>query len=676
MPFSHRFRQVHLDFHTALQCEDVGADFNPQVFVDTLKMGHVDTINVFAKCHHGYSYYPTQVGAMHPNLKFDLLGQQIDALHKADIRCPIYVSVKWDDLAGIQHPEWVVVDKEGRMAMRPPASGNSGWTTMDVSSGYGETFLAQIAEICDRFGSAVDGFWLDICFPQPNYSPWGQAQLRRAGIDIADDAAVWRYARQQDLQFFARVTDLIKQKAPQATYYFNGTTTADMAEVVDYVTHFEVESLPTSGGAWGYLHYPIMSRQARTYGKEIIGMTGRFHKSWADFGGLKTHDQLDYECGTILAAGGRICVGDQLHPRGVLDPAVYRLIGQSFSRVEQLEPWLTDARPAAEIAVLALGKPLDISPGVGAHSPEVEGAGQMLLECGVQFDIVDHLADLARYSAVILPDAAVLDAAWQAKIQTYLAKGGRLVLSGTAALDPASGRFQLPEIPVTFHGTAPTQPSYLHLDAHLTGGNQGDANNLSTDYDYVFYDPAYLVEPLPGAEQHGMLKRALFNRTWEHFTSHQHAPVGKSLDAPLTVQNQNVLYIAAPLFSAYRAHDYWAYREIARNALKNFLPPALLIPGGPGWVEYTLHAQPESSEHPARQMVHVVVFHPRRSMQPIPHVDQSWPTCGLRFQVRIAKAPGRVYLAPEGSPLKHTYADGYLMVELPPISAHAVVVIE
>ena len=74
--------------------------------------------------------------------------------------------------------------------------------------------------------------------------------------------------------------------------YFNGTTTADMGEVLDYVTHFEVESLPTSGGAWGYLHYPIMSRQARTYGKDVIGMTGRFHKSWADFGGLKTRAQL------------------------------------------------------------------------------------------------------------------------------------------------------------------------------------------------------------------------------------------------------------------------------------------------------------------------------------------------------------------------------------------------
>ncbi len=676
MPTQHRFRQVHLDFHTAPQCEDVGADFDPQVFVDTLKMGHVNAINIFAKCHHGYSYYPTQVGTVHPHLKVDLLGQQIEALHRADIRCPIYVSVKWDDLAGIQHPEWVCVRKDGRVAMREPGSSGWGWTTMDLSSGYADYFLAQVEEIADRYGPEVDGYWFDICFPQPNYSPWGQEQMRRAGIDINDDAAVWRYARQQDLKFFQRVTELVKRKTPNATYYFNGTTTAEMSEVLDYVTHFEVESLPTSGGAWGYLHYPIMSRQARIYGKEMIGVTGRFHKSWADFGGLKTQDQLDYECGAILSAGGRICVGDQLHPGGVLDPAVYRLMGGAFSRVEQLEPWLYGSIPTAEVAVLALGKPANAEPGVGAHSADVEGAAQVLLECGIQFDIVDQTADLTRYPTAILPDTAVLDEDWQKRLGAYLAQGGRLVLSGTAALDPQTGRFQLPEIPVTFRGPAPTVPSYLRLDDALSGGGS-DPNALTSDYDYVFYDPTYLVDPAPGAECHGELKRALFTRTWEHFTSHQHAPVGDSLHSPLVVCKDNVLYIAAPLFSGYRAHDYWAYREILRSALRDFMPPALLIPGGPGWVETTLHTQAKTDEHPARRIVHVVAFHPRRSLQSIPHVDQSWATHGLSFQLRQdGPAPQRVYLAPEGIDLPFTLEAGYLKVDLPPAGPHTVVVVE
>ena len=98
----HRFRQIHLDFHTALECGRLETDLTREIFVDTLQMGKVDTINIFAKCHHGYSYYPTRVGTMHPGLKsLTCWGSMIEALHSADIRCPIYVSVKWDDLAGM-----------------------------------------------------------------------------------------------------------------------------------------------------------------------------------------------------------------------------------------------------------------------------------------------------------------------------------------------------------------------------------------------------------------------------------------------------------------------------------------------------------------------------------------------------------------------------------------------
>lgn len=678
---THRFRQVHLDFHTALECGAVGENFDPRAFAETFQMGRVDTVNIFAKCHHGYSYYPTRVGTMHPGLSFDLLGAQIEALHGVDIRCPIYVSVKWDDLAGMKHPEWVCVDREGRAVMRPPASSDWGWTTMDVSSAYADQFCAQIEELIERYGSGVDGFWLDICFPVPNYSPWGQAQMRAAGVDIADPAAVMRFTRARDLAFFARVSAVIRGRAPQATLYFNGTTDIHMAEVTPYVTHFEVESLPTSGGAWGYLHYPIVARHARTQGKEIIGMTGRFHKSWADFGGLKTRDQLDYECGAILSAGGRICVGDQLHPGGALDPAVYRLLGESFARVEALEPWLADAAPAAEVALLALGDPATTHNGVGSYSADVEGAAQALFEAGVQFDILDPSADLNRYAGVILSDGAALDEALQARLNAYLAAGGRLVVSGTGALDPQTGRFQLDAVPVMYRGKIATTPCYLRPDALLAGGPGSGANHLSSDYDYVFYDAAHLVEPKPGAQPHGEIRPALFNRTWEHFTSHQHAPVaadGGPGDAhpPVAVRGENVLYFAAPLFSAFRGHDYWAYREMAVNALRSFLPPALLLPQAPGWVEFTLHRQPASGERPRRQIIHVVAYHPRRTLQGVPHVDQCWPTAGLKCRVKLDGLPSRVYLAPDGKDMPFTISNGYATLELPPVGAHAVVAVE
>ena len=62
---------VHLDFHTSPDIEGIGEEFNKEEFASTLKEAKVDLITVFAKCHHGYCYYPTKVGKMHPHLKFD-----------------------------------------------------------------------------------------------------------------------------------------------------------------------------------------------------------------------------------------------------------------------------------------------------------------------------------------------------------------------------------------------------------------------------------------------------------------------------------------------------------------------------------------------------------------------------------------------------------------------------
>ena len=72
-------RQVHLDFHTSEHFPEIGKRFSKKQFQEALQAANLDGINIFAKCHHSWSYYPTEVGQMHPNLDFDLLGAQIEA---------------------------------------------------------------------------------------------------------------------------------------------------------------------------------------------------------------------------------------------------------------------------------------------------------------------------------------------------------------------------------------------------------------------------------------------------------------------------------------------------------------------------------------------------------------------------------------------------------------------
>ena len=53
-------RQIHLDFHTSDHLKDIGKSFSKLKFQEALKVAHVDSINLFAKCHHSWCYYPTK----------------------------------------------------------------------------------------------------------------------------------------------------------------------------------------------------------------------------------------------------------------------------------------------------------------------------------------------------------------------------------------------------------------------------------------------------------------------------------------------------------------------------------------------------------------------------------------------------------------------------------------
>jgi hypothetical protein len=77
-----RFRKIHLDFHTSEFIGDIGSQFDPMEFAATLEKARVNSITCFARCHHGWIYYDTQLNPerRHPHLAVNLLKAQIDLL--------------------------------------------------------------------------------------------------------------------------------------------------------------------------------------------------------------------------------------------------------------------------------------------------------------------------------------------------------------------------------------------------------------------------------------------------------------------------------------------------------------------------------------------------------------------------------------------------------------------
>jgi hypothetical protein len=155
------FRQIHLDYHTSPHIPDIGKHFDRTHWQKTLLDARVNSITLFSKCHHGWSYHPTKVGKMHPHLTFDLLRAQYDACKEIGIQAPIYLSAGVDNLASYEHPEWRQITDDGKYQGWATGVLQAGFHTMDFLSPYTDYLCEQIREAVRLFPDC-DGIFLDI----------------------------------------------------------------------------------------------------------------------------------------------------------------------------------------------------------------------------------------------------------------------------------------------------------------------------------------------------------------------------------------------------------------------------------------------------------------------------------------------------------------------------------
>ena len=561
-------RQVHLDFHNSPLIPDLGAAFDADTFADTMAAARVNSVTVFAKCHHGMSYYPTLVGTEHPALRGrDLLGEQIEALHRRGIRAPVYTTVAWEEDTATRHPEWRQILPDGGHAR---STGVGPWKFLNfLHPGYQDYVEAHLRELCTRYGAEIDGFFLDVLSFHPE-ACWSETCLRfREKHGLAGNAPGRhvRFESAAQTAFAGRFTPLLQGLLPpDATLFYNAANDpfvdSQVGPRVRYplMTHAEIESLP--GGGWGYHHFPRVARAVAHWGKPWIGMTGRFHRSWGDFGGLKNLAALEFECFRTQALGGGNSVGDQLYPRGTLDADAYAMIGAVYRQCEQAEHFY-----AGSEALPNFGNLCAAYPGRDHHAAMESDEGAMLMAQEMHRDMafLDEAADLQAFPLIQLPDSAVITPPLAARLRAYYEAGGSLLVSCRSGFDPR-GRWALDFLPFTVaHGgrDVARYPTYWRTGPEmLKAVGRGDR---------VCYLPG--VEVLAGANTRVLIERVLpyFRRTEENFSSHMHVPPAPEADtAPAVIAGERFIYFADPIFREFRRaanqmmRDSW---HLAMNAL-------------------------------------------------------------------------------------------------------------
>ena len=651
------FRQVHLDFHTSPLIEGVGHDFEPEAFSSQLEEARVESVTVFAKCHHGMSYYPTEVGVRHPHLERDLLGEMVAACHSRGIRTPIYISVVWDEHMAHEHPEWLQITPEGRAGVIPPFT--AGWKWLCMNSPYLDYVVAQTEEVVRRY--QADGIFFDIIMVN---SPGCTCRycldgMRAQALNPQNAEHLRRYGMLVARRAMERLSEAVWRHRPGLKVFYNSRlrlardVESGWRSELPFMTHVEIESLPS--GQWGYLHYPLFSRYVQTLGVPYLGMTARFHKSWADFGGLKNEAALEYEVFSMLATGASCSIGDQLHPRGALERPAYELIGRVFRSVEAKEPWCRSAEAVPEVGVLVTVEGWEREADLTAE----EGATQALLQSQRQFQFVDEAADWTAYPMLVLPDRCSVDASMVRRLRDYVASGGSLLVSGASALQGNDGTM------AELLGVSIAEPA--DFGTHYIEAEPGLGLE---DMTHVMYEPPALVTALPEAEVLAWVVRPYFDRTWEHFSSHrQTAPDGRTAFAAVSRQGRAV-YIASPIFAAYRRHGNRVYRRIIEACLDLLAPERLVRAALPSAGQVTLMRQGE------RLVCHLLHYVAERRTPDIDIIEDVVPLQDVTLHVRTEEHPSRVYLAPGEQPLHWRHADGVTTVVVPEVRGHQMVVFE
>ncbi len=573
-------RQVHLDFHTSPLIHDLLSEWDADAFAETMLRAHVDSVTVFAKCHHGLSYYPTELGQPHPFLQGrDLLGEMIERLHVRGIRAPIYYSVGWEERLARLHPEWCQLKRDGTFARKEAAQGavdpDKWWYLNFLHPEYLAWMSAEVEELCASY--PVDGLFFDIVqfHPDGDFSDHGRRFRAEHGLVAHTGANQARLATLGKEAFARHMSPLIWARHPDARPFYNSAhvlsvdASLGLRQIHRWQRHWEIESLPS--GFWGYYHFPRMGRHVSTLGRSWLGMTGRFQRMWGDFGGFKPLAALEYECFRTQALGGCNSIGDQLPPRGRLEPAAYRLIEHVYQQVAQAEPFYQGSESAFDVGVLLASH--HTVPSQHATLAE-EGAVLMLEEAHYDPALLDDRSDLVPFELVVLPDATRITDRLYRTLRAHYADGGSLLLSHDAGCG-VDGRWRLDFLPLDIHGDEAVAPTYWRV-------REAFFPALS-DSDRVFYERGKRVAG-SAADTHVLVDRALpyFERSDEHFMSHfQAPPVREHHTFPAVIAGERFVYFADPVFAGYRRHGSSAHRDVVERAIHRLVGAPLAGAGLP-----------------------------------------------------------------------------------------------
>ena len=637
-------RCVHLDFHTSPDIDGIGEKFDKETFKETLKRANVELMTVFAKCHHGYSYFPTKLGTMHPGLKFNLLKEQTDAIHEIGAKAPIYIPVGWSKKDADDHPEWCQVDfctkKIAYMGATPTGNpdapfGDCSWTELCPNGEYLDYLEAITREICENFDT-TDGIFYDICTRgKACVCESCKKGMKDAGLNPDDFEDAKRYNILGRIKMMKHLTSVVHEYAKDAPVFYNGSAEMNSPQYHSLQTHFELEDLPTAWG--GYDLMPLRAKYFERYGKHFLGMTGKFHHAWGEFGGFKNKEALRYECADMLSVGASISVGDQLHPSGEIDESAYNIIGHAFEYVKRIEKYSENTKAHSDLAIWLSN----------SYSSDI-GTSKLLQVMHLEYDIVSTGDDLSGYKCLVLPDRVKFSDSDKLALKSFIENGGSIVASYESIFDEL--------------GIKKIAPSGFDKDFIKC-----ELEEIKTPF--LSYSSAYKVEA--SGEMLAEVYEPYFNRTEGHFCGHKNTPYKtEAASYPALVKLGNLIYFAHPVFEAYNRSGSYVLERYIINAIEKVYDKAIVTEELPSSARIRLR-EDKGGKFLALHLLYAPPIN-RGNVCLLPDFPKLH---GVKITLKTDKKISSVISEPDGENIEFIQNGDKITLNVPPFSLHKLIIL-
>lgn len=629
-------RAIHIDFHTMPGIHDFNERYDAEAFANTLADAGVEYVNVFARCNEGFAYYPTKIGVPYEGMKGDMLGETVSACHKKGIGVTAYMNAGYDHEQAIRHRDWTV---------RNPELQKSDDYILDYfiymcyyNSPFKQYLLDMVKELCDNYD--LDGIFLDCLSVNPCYCSYCMREMRKKGIDTADRAAVLEHAKESRRQFCREVKAIVGDKK---RLFFNMLYN----DAKGLNTHIEIEGLP---GGQGYDFFLPQVSYARNVEKEILYMTARFQKSWADFGGLKTRAAMEYDVWDAFMHGCGVSLGDHMHPAENIEPHIYSMIGDVYKTVKEYEPYTYGAKYLPEIAIITDSECYINKSG--------RGACRMLAELKYNFDIINENMDFSRFRVLILPDSIRITPTLKEKLSLHLASGGAVISSAFSGLDKDGQGFAMPEWGLDFDGNDTNNQSYFKM--------RDTSDEILGNLRWSMYDQGIFMHAKDGTEILADYVKPYFNRHVSpdrgFFYTPPEAPDGHTAISKCN----NVYHVCFKIFETYYKGGMYAHKQIIANILKDLIPEPLL----------RADALPKTSrttvtEKDGMRFVHVKVSYPEAHGDAEVIESHNFLPAGRKIAVKGEYSSAVV--VPAMTAVESKIVNGYTEITLPEIEGYVMI---